>query len=154
MTYPAPGHPGYSTPTVSYANWIQRVGAYLIDQFIAGIPAAIGYVIFMATMADGEISGAGLAIYLLLSLVSLGVAIYNRWILAGKTGQSWGRKLLNVRLVGEQTGQPVGAGMAFVRDLCHFADSIICYIGFLFPLWDAKRQTIADKIVKTVVVSG
>jgi hypothetical protein len=42
--------------------------------------------------------------------------------------------------------------MAFVRDICHIIDSIICFVGYLFPLGDAKRQTIADKIVKTVVV--
>jgi hypothetical protein len=42
--------------------------------------------------------------------------------------------------------------MAFVRDLAHIVDSVICYVGFLFPLWDAKKQTLADKIVKTVVV--
>ena len=34
----------------------------------------------------------------------------------------------------------------------HAIDSAICYIGFLFPLWDAKRQTIADKLMKTVCV--
>jgi uncharacterized RDD family membrane protein YckC len=72
--------------------------------------------------------------------------------LAGRTGQSWGKKALGLSLVGEATGQPIGAGMAFVRDICHFVDSIICYIGWLFPLWDAKRQTLADKIMNTVVV--
>ena len=60
--------------------------------------------------------------------------------------------MLNLRLVSEETGQPIGMLMAFVRDICHIVDSIICYIGYLFPLWDAKRQTIADKIVKTVVI--
>jgi hypothetical protein len=43
-------------------------------------------------------------------------------------------------------------GMAFVRDLCHIVDSLICYIGYLFPLWDAQRQTLADKIMSTVVI--
>jgi len=48
--------------------------------------------------------------------------------------------------------EPIGAGMAFVRDICHILDSLACYIGFLFPLWDAKRQTFADKIIHTVVI--
>ena len=43
--------------------------------------------------------------------------------------------------------------MAFVRDLAHIVDSVICYIGYLFPLWDARRQTFADKIMSTVVLS-
>jgi hypothetical protein len=42
--------------------------------------------------------------------------------------------------------------MAFVRDVCHILDSIVCYVGFLLPLWDANRQPLADKIVRTVVV--
>jgi hypothetical protein len=39
-----------------------------------------------------------------------------------------------------------------VRQLAHIVDAIICYIGFLFPLWDNKRQTLADKIMTTVCV--
>ncbi|MDQ1539752.1 MAG: hypothetical protein QOH29_478, partial [Actinomycetota bacterium] len=27
------------------------------------------------------------------------------------------------------------------------------YLGYLWPLWDSKRQTFADKILKTVVVN-
>jgi uncharacterized RDD family membrane protein YckC len=60
--------------------------------------------------------------------------------------------LLGLYLVSEQTGQPIGAGLAFVRELCHIVDGIVCYIGYLFPLWDAKRQTLADKIVSTIVI--
>jgi hypothetical protein len=31
-------------------------------------------------------------------------------------------------------------------------DSLACYVGWLWPIWDSKRQTFADKIMKTVVV--
>lgn len=51
----------------------------------------------------------------------------------------------------EQTAQPIGATMAFVRDLCHYADSM-SYVGYLWPLWGSARRTFADKIVHTVVV--
>jgi uncharacterized RDD family membrane protein YckC len=89
---------------------------------------------------------------LLLSLAALGWTIYNRWYRGGVTGHSLGKKVLHLRLVSEETGQPIGALMAFVRDICHIVDAVICYVGFLFPLWDAKRQTLADKIVRTVVI--
>ena len=92
------------------------------------------------------------AFSVLVWLVGIAWWVYNRGYLAGSTGQSWGKKVLNLRLISEETGQPIGFGMALVRDICHFVDGIICYIGFLFPLWDAKRQTLADKIIKTVVV--
>jgi uncharacterized RDD family membrane protein YckC len=125
---------------VAYANWAQRVGAYLID----AVPAWILILIGVITRS--------LVVYLLFALASLAWVIYNRWIQAGRTGQSLGKRTLGLRLISENTGEPIGAGMAFARDICHIVDSIICYIGWLFPLWDAKRQTIADKILSTVVV--
>jgi uncharacterized RDD family membrane protein YckC len=133
------GPPGYGSPD-NYANWLQRVGAYLIDV----IPIAVLEGIGLATRST--------AIYFLFILLAIGVSAYNRWFQAGKTGQSWGKRALGISLISETTGQPIGAGMAFVRDICHIVDGVICYIGFLFPLWDAKRQTLADKIMKTVVV--
>jgi hypothetical protein len=31
--------------------------------------------------------------------------------------------------------------MCFVRQLAHYVDSLLCYLGWLWPIWDAKRQT-------------
>jgi uncharacterized RDD family membrane protein YckC len=146
--YGAPQPPyGYgAAPAADYASWIQRVGAYLVDALCAAPFSVLALVLGRGT--DGTLN----AFYWVFSLLALVVSGYNRWFQAGKTGQSWGKRALGLRLVGEQTGQPIGAGMAFVRDLAHIVDAVICYIGFLFPLWDAKKQTLADKIVKTLVV--
>jgi uncharacterized RDD family membrane protein YckC len=136
-----PPPPGYgNAPSYTYANWGQRVGAYLLDV----VPAFVVYAIGFATRTT--------VIIVLGILIALGINIYNRWILAGRTGQSWGKKALNIKLVSESTGQPIGGGMAFARDIVHIIDGIPCYIGYLWPLWDAKRQTFADKILSTVVV--
>jgi uncharacterized RDD family membrane protein YckC len=123
----------------AYANWGQRVGAYLID-------------VAPVVILDLVLVRISVGLSLIGSLLALGWTIYNRWYLGGTTGQSIGKLALSIRLVSEETGQPIGMLMAFVRDICHFVDAIICYVGFLFPLWDAKRQTLADKIVKTVVI--
>jgi uncharacterized RDD family membrane protein YckC len=133
--------PPYAAVTTAspYANWGLRVGAYLID--IAPI-VIIDVVFYRISFAVG----------LVLSLAALGWTIYNRWYQAGTTGQSLGKKVLKIRLISEETGRPIGPLMAFARDICHIVDAIICYIGFLFPLWDSKRQTLADKIVRTVVI--
>jgi uncharacterized RDD family membrane protein YckC len=137
-----PPYPEYAqpaAPSVPYANWGVRAGAYLID-------------VLPVSILDGIGRQIGFGVYVLFGLIGLAFTIYNRWYLGGKTGQSLGKKALNVRLVSERTGQPIGPLMAFVRDICHFLDSIACLIGWLFPLWDAKRQTFADKIVSTVVI--
>jgi uncharacterized RDD family membrane protein YckC len=140
--YPAGGY-GYSQPP--YASWLTRVGAYLVDALPVWVLLAIG-----AALAGHGGAGAGIGIIFYLG--ALGWIGYNRWYRAGATGQSLGKSATNVRLSNEQTGAPIGAGLAFLRDLAHIVDAIICYVGFLFPLWDGKRQTLADKIVGTVVV--
>jgi uncharacterized RDD family membrane protein YckC len=137
---PPPPSYGNPPPASNYANWLQRVGGYLIDWLPLIIVEFIGIATHTAILA------------LLCALIALGLYIYNRVLQAGRTGQSWGKKALGLKLISEATGEPIGPAMAFVRDICHILDSLACYIGWLFPLWDAKRQTFADKIISTVVV--
>ena len=86
-------------------------------------------------------------------LAGFGWTIYNRWLVAGRTGQSLGKRVTKIRLVGELTDAPIGPTNAFLRDLVHILDGI-AYVGYLWPLWDDKRQTFADKIMRTIVVNA
>ena len=155
---PAPGgyvpdQPGYYMGR-ALANWPQRVGAYLIDYLIAAIPAFLAVLLFGGTSSGNDPSAGAGAVAFLLYLVSLGIWIYNRVIQMGRTGQSWGKQVLNLRLVRMADGQPMGGGMCFVRDLLHILDALFCYIGYLWPIWDARRQCLfSDKIMNTVVLS-
>jgi uncharacterized RDD family membrane protein YckC len=140
--YPGAPQAGFTAPSDpnQYSDWIHRVGAYLID---------IAPVVVLGIIGDLTFK---FIIIVLFWLAGIAWIAYNRWYQGGTTGQSLGKKLLGMKLISESTGQPIGPAMAFVRDLCHIIDSAICYVGYLFPLWDDKRQTIADKIVSTVVV--
>jgi len=157
--------PGYGQPPAygqtmygsapDYASWFKRVGAYLIDGIIAGVPyfilAAIGGAMSSAS-SDGT-SGAGALLTIVGAIVGIAIFVWNTCLKGGRTGYSIGKGVLGIKLIGESTGQPIGAGMAFVRYLAHIIDGLPCYIGYLWPLWDSKRQTFADKIVKTVVIN-
>lgn len=148
-----------------YAGWVSRVGASLLDALlsaVAGLPLWIGYGILIGsasttTDANGVTTtnmngGAGSAILILVgALTYLAFWIWNVCIRQGRTGQTIGKGVLAIRLVGRD-GQPIGGGLSFVRQLAHFLDGI-CYVGYLWPLWDSKRQTFADKIMGTVVVN-
>jgi uncharacterized RDD family membrane protein YckC len=170
-TYPAA--PAYGPPPqfaygpplrTDYASWGKRVGAMLIDQ----IPTYIGLVIFYVgyflwifrfstSAGTGSLDVAGGLVPMIVGtavmLVGFGWTIYNRWLVAGRTGQSLGKRVTKIRLVSELTDAPIGPTNAFVRDLVHILDGM-AYVGYLWPLWDDKRQTFADKIVRTVVVSA
>ena len=85
-------------------------------------------------------------------VISLAFFIYNTIIRQGRTGYSLGKTVVGIRLVKVSTGQPMGAGLCFVRQLAHYVDSLVCYLGWFWPLWDSRNQTLADKIMNTVVV--
>lgn len=134
---PAAGY-GPAPTGVPYANWGNRVVGALID-YIA--PFIVAGIFFQAS------KGLGWLLY----LAALAWAIYNK-VLEGQTGQSYGKKVAGTKLLLEATGQPVGVGLAIGRYFVHILDGIPCYLGYLWPLWDSKRQTFADKILKTIVV--
>jgi uncharacterized RDD family membrane protein YckC len=106
---------------------------------------------FCATGNNGP-SGVAWAIFAVTMLLAFAYAIWNYGLRQGKTGSSVGKAIMKFKVVSEATGQPIGFGMSIVRQLAHAIDQFICYIGYLFPLWDAKRQTIADKLLKTICV--
>lgn len=146
---PQPAGAGAGVPG-PLASWGQRVIGYLIT-----IAIVIGVYVVMAIV--GLVLGAiadflGVLWFLLTWLVSIGVFFY-LWYLDGATGGHPGKRLTGLKTVNANTGELIGGGMGIARGLAHFVDGIICYIGYLFPLWDEKRQTLADKIVSTVVIA-
>lgn len=79
--------------------------------------------------------------------------LWNFCSLQGKTGRSIGKRIVNISLVNEASGQPLGGADTFLREVLHLLD-LLSIVGFLWPLWDAKRQTFSDKICRTVVIDG
>lgn len=162
----SPTGPAQVLPKDAYTPWFTRVLAWIIDYIPAAILTGIGYGIALGTgetvCVDSEygyggactssFSALGSAIIALTSLLTLAYVIWNYGYRQGTTGQSIGKSVMKFRVVSEKTWQPIGFGMSIVRQIAHFVDAVICYIGYLFPLWDSKRQTLADKIMSTVCV--
>ncbi|HWO63471.1 MAG TPA: RDD family protein [Umezawaea sp.] len=143
-----PGQGGYGAPAGNYAEWGSRAIAGLID-YVA--PILVFYVLVFVVATSGD-PGVALAVSGIGYLGIIGYQVYNSMFLQGTTGQSLGKRVAKIKLISEQTGQPVGFGNAFVRQLCHFIDGLPCGVGYLAPLWEVKKQTWADKIMNTVVV--
>jgi uncharacterized RDD family membrane protein YckC len=170
---PSPQNPYAGTPRPDrpvfgfggYASWFSRVGAYLIDQFVgaaAALPALIGFVILGAntttiTNPDGSTTSSydgnvafPLTLLVIGGITSIAFFVWNICIRQGNTGATVGKSVLAIRLVNADQ-QPIGPGWAFLRSLLHVVDGI-CYLGYLWPIWDARKQTFADKIMSTYVI--
>jgi uncharacterized RDD family membrane protein YckC len=87
-------------------------------------------------------------------LVGLAGTVYGFYVayMNGERGASPGKRITGLKVVRETDGQTIGGGMGIIRAIAHVIDSVICLIGYLFPLWDPKRQTLADKIIGTLVL--
>ena len=63
---------------------------------------------------------------------------------------------MKFKVVSEKTGQPIGFGMSVVREIIYIVAACAVrhhlLIAVLFPLWDPKRQSLADKIISTICV--
>lgn len=137
------------------ARWRRRVGAHLIDVapvVLACIPLAVAYVLALVDLAGPRVGSVPIwaGIGAVAMLAALGWTMSNRWLTGGRTGQSLGKRILRLQLVGESTAEPIGPLDAFVRDLVHILD-LVSVVGFLWPIWDDKRRTFADMTVQTVV---
>ncbi|MFF9374197.1 RDD family protein [Streptomyces griseoluteus] len=141
--YGYPQQPGYGYQQPQYANWGQRFLSRLIDTILY----MVVYLPLVLIGAKANIPALSLVGFLFM----IAFLVY-QVIQEGRTGQTIGKKAVGTRTLKEETGQPLGGGMAFVRQLAHVIDGLPCYLGYLWPAWDSKRQTFADKICGSIVI--
>jgi uncharacterized RDD family membrane protein YckC len=166
----APAGPVAALPKEAYTPWFTRVLAWIIDYIPYAIILGIGWLLLMVTQETvcitdtseyelGDFCATGASTIGQLSMVLAGVIalVYVVWNLGyrqGTTGSSIGKSVMKFKVVSEKTGAPIGFGMSIVRELIYFVAAALCgivwLIAVLFPLWDEKRQSLADKIVNTV----
>jgi uncharacterized RDD family membrane protein YckC len=135
-------------PAALLADYEQRVAAFLID---VGIPAGV----LVAVLSAALITGDGVVIGVVHGLAAVVAVIFTVWNCGwcqGRSGQSIGKRMLGTRLVGVASGGPVGFGRALGRHVAHVIDVLPLAVGYLWPLWDERRQTFADKVCSTLVV--
>lgn len=130
--------------TVSYPRWAARAGALAID-----VLPAIAVIATMALLAITTPQwGLLWWVFTVTAVLAFLVMVVNRWVLPPLTGWSLGRAVLGIRIV---TGGDVPAGTArlVLRDVAHLLDTISLFIGWLWPLWDARKRTFADLLLRT-----
>lgn len=74
----------------------------------------------------------------------------NRLLLPPITGWSLGRAVAGIRVMGRD-GAPCGPWRLLLRDVAHLLDTASLLVGWLWPLWDSRRRTFADLLLRTEV---
>jgi uncharacterized RDD family membrane protein YckC len=140
-------------PTFTYSGFWRRVGAALIDGLLLSVPTGIIGAIAGAGQFNAGVSyGYAPGVSALLNLLNtvIGVAYYA--ILEGTRGQTVGKMAVGIKVVDADTGGFIGIPRGIGRYFARILSAIVLGLGYLWMLWDARKQCWHDKLVRSVVV--
>jgi len=151
------------------AGFGNRLGNYLLDALLYGvamlIPMYIGAFMVASSLFDcdffftdlAECSGETDATRFVggVALGTLGplLVMIGYVVQLGRTGQTWGRRIVSNKVIRVDNGDVPGIGRALGRELfAWIVSASILYLGYLWMIWDDDRQTWHDKVAGTSVV--
>lgn len=130
-----------TVPTAASAQIeLAGIGVRFVSLFIDAV--LLGLVEGVLVRSGG---GAGGAVGFLLGLA------YCWYCWTRRDGQTLGKTLMNLRVV-KLDGSPIRDQDAIVRYLGYLVNSIPLMLGWIWALFDERRQGWHDKLVGTVVV--
>jgi len=136
-----------SAPERPTASWLARTGAFSIDMLLGDAVIVTMALLTLSAPQRGWLwwtfTGAAVLVVVLVAV--------NRLLLPTITGWSLGRALFGIA-VRKRDGSPVGLARLVGRDLAHLVDTAALFIGWLWPLWDRRRRTFADLLLRTEVL--
>ncbi|MDT5260562.1 MAG: Mce-associated rane protein [Mycobacterium sp.] len=127
------------------APWHLRVGAFAVDVF----PAIAALTTLALVSFTVPVRGAWWWSCISAIGVVILVILVNRLLLPTITGWSLGRALFGIAVV-RRDGAATGPWTLLLRDLAHLLDTA-SVVGWLWPLWDSRRRTFADMLLRTEV---
>jgi uncharacterized RDD family membrane protein YckC len=176
---PAPSYGGYpygSGVAAEKAGFWSRFAAFVID----GIIVSLFYIPFILALQlgptrtttchvdeGGSITGFGddtnalcrvpsggtIAVAVVLAILAfVATVVYYAKLDGGPRGQTIGKRALGIRVIDKFTGGPIGTGRGVGRYFARILSSFLCYLGYLWMLWDPEKQCWHDKLVNDYVV--
>ncbi len=142
------------SPYTLYAGFWRRLFATLLDQILFGsITALLFCLIFGPEYFYWLISPHNEVFYSPLegvidTALPFILTVYF-WV---KLKATPGKLLMGCIVVNAKTGQPLTTARAALRYLCYLVSALPLCLGFLWVIWDPKRQGFHDKIADSVVI--
>jgi uncharacterized RDD family membrane protein YckC len=130
------------------ATPVQRFAAWVLDAFIAGIVFTPLSSILWSSNPSPWLFVALLAPAMVLLFVYL--VLFD----GGRRGATPGKRIVGIRVADARTGGPLGYRRALIRRLGYYLGGLVLYIGWLWLLFDSRRQAWHDKVAGSVVVTS
>ena len=119
-----------------YASFGERLAAAIIDGLILMVPN------FLLQYLAGT---GGIVLSLVMGW------LYYALMESGTNQATIGKKAMGLKVISENN-ERLSFGQATGRHFGKIISSIILFIGYLMMLWDAKKQTLHDKMATAFVV--
>jgi uncharacterized RDD family membrane protein YckC len=125
----------------------------VIDGLLLSVPTGIIGAIVGADQFNAGVSyGYAPGVSALLNLINtvIGVAYYAG--LEGTRGQTLGKMAVGIKVVDADTGGFIGVPRGIGRYFARILSAIALGLGYLWMLWDPRKQCWHDKLVRSVVI--
>ncbi|GAB2823022.1 hypothetical protein GCM10022221_21330 [Actinocorallia aurea] len=138
-------------PQVREPSFLRRAGAFAVDWVLGFFCAALfsGVVMSNDPLMQEEMSDADF--FATLTVWAIVYVLFG--VMEGVLGYGPGKGVFRLQVVDARSGQPLGAAKGVGRVFLQIINWWTCFIGYLWPLWDPQKQTLADKIVQAKVLT-
>lgn len=150
------------------AGFGNRLVAQIIDAIILGIAMSIVLIPFggMAALVGAGMSEgmddsdaaaaamAGLAGISILGLIVIGLIVpflYEAFMISSPRQATLGKSIMKIKVVSE-TGGRLTFGQALGRALVKYISQNLCFLLWLWPLFNPEEQALHDLVIKSYVV--
>ena len=148
VTWQAPDPSGGPAPGIDFASPGSRLVAWIIDGFVAwglALVFLLGTVVLVAIFVPlGIIAGLAAAAFLFLYFPYF-------W---QKSGQTPGMKVMQIKVVRDADGGPIGWGPAILRLIGYYISAFAFYIGYIWIFIDKRQRGWHDLLAGTVVIKA
>lgn len=149
-----------------FAPYWARAAAFLLDGLIVLLASFVALfvvtfivvIIFAANRtltSSAESNAASTIVGVLSGVILLGGGAVYLAVCWARSGQTLGNRLMRIRVIREDS-QLLTFWQGLLRALVGMLliDTVTCYAGWLWPLWDKKKQALHDKVAHSIVVAA
>ena len=135
-------------PGVEFATPGARLVAYIVDNLIQ---FGLTIVLLLASFILGAIFVPLGALAFIAGIAFLFIYFPYFWV---RSGQTPGMKLMQIKVVRDADGGPLGWGAAILRWVGYWVSATVFYIGFIWIFIDKRKRGWHDLIASTVVIQA
>lgn len=149
------GQVSASKTSIRHADWGTRFGAHILDILFFNLVNTPAFIFIYVVGLSGNYDDGVVALAIVLTIIAYFVIFHFYYAVPiSKSGQTWGKKLMNIKVLNSKTKEIPSIGQGWGRELSKVISGLILMIGYFMPLWTKDKQALHDMMASTLVVKS